>query len=176
MRTFTRTVSPGWKAGILRPPRARLASSASRSLMIVIVSISYWASAALCLLLGEVGRPEVRTPLPRGRLPRRPPPGGHLLVVAGEEDIRDLAPLERPRSGELRMLQEPVFKTLLGQALRLAQHPGQQADHGLDHHQRRRLTAGEHRVAHGDLLEPARVDHPLVHPLEPAAEQDEARA
>src|SRR5690606_19901828 len=114
-------------------------------------------------------RPEVRPPLPRGLLPLLLPPGGDLLVVARQQNLRYLAPLERPRSGELRVLQEPVLKTLRSEAVRLAEDAGQQPYARLDHHHGRRLAAGEHRVPDGDLLEPAGVQHPLIHPLETAA-------
>ena len=83
---------------------------------------------------------------------------------------------ERPRPRVLRMLQKPVFETLLVQRGRLPQHTGDQPDARLDRHHRRRLATGQDRVSDGDLLEPPGVEHPLVHPFEPAAQDDNARS
>src|SRR5262245_1592148 len=101
MRTLTRAVSPGPKVG-MRFPLVRLATSSfSRSLLMLAIAIvlSYWALPALCLLFGEMRRPEVRPALPRGLLPLVLPPLRHLAVVAGQQNLRDLLPFERPRPG-----------------------------------------------------------------------------
>ena len=102
MRTFTRTVSPGWKGGNLA------AGEKARGFFLLQLfdrrswpqSLLYRALLALCLLFGEMRRPEVGPPLPRGLFAKRPAPFGHLLVVAGEQNLRNVAPLERPRPGD----------------------------------------------------------------------------
>src|SRR5271156_4876224 len=100
-----------------------------------------------------MGFPEVWTPLPRCSLTLGLSPLRHLTMVAGEQDLGDVEPFERPRSGELRMFEEPVLETLFDDTGGLAQHAGQQPYARLDGHQGSRLAAGEHRVPHRDFLE-----------------------
>src|ERR1700733_12900819 len=104
-------------------------------------------------------RPEVRPPLPRRLFAKAFAPLSHPIAVTGEQNLRNLKAFERPRPRELRMLQEPVFETLL-----LSQNPGHKPNAGLDRHHRGGLAPGENRIANGDLLEPARLDDTLVHP------------
>src|ERR1700761_5730469 len=176
MRTFTRTVSPGWKSGIFLLARRRSASSFSRVSITFMVFILCGALSALWLSVGGTPRPQVRTPLPRGLLPLGLPPLPNLGVVAAQQHLGDVEPFERPRSRVLRMLEEPVLEAFFTQALGLAQHTGHEPYASLDRHQRRRLATGQDRVAHGDLLEPAGVQHPLIHPFEPTAENDQSGA
>src|SRR5207244_2963670 len=131
---------------------------------------------ALCLLIGGSSRPQVRTPLPRGLLPLGLAPLANLAVVPAQQDLGDITPFERPRPRVLRMLEEPVLEAFFTQTLGLPQHTRDQPYARLDRHHGRGFATGEHRVADGDLLEPAGVEHPLVHPLEPAAQDDQSRA
>src|SRR5690606_30006927 len=141
----------------------------------IVGVLRYWALLALCLLIGEIPLPEVRAPLPRGDFPLRLPPFGDVGVMPRQEHLGNVEPFEPPRTGILRMLEEAVFETLLAQTLRLPQNAGHEPYTRLDGHQRGGLAPGQDRIADGDLLEPAGVDDPLVHPFEPAAEDDEAR-
>src|SRR5688500_260854 len=118
----------------------------------------------------QMRRPEVWPPLPGRLSPLLFAPLCDLLVVARQKNLGYLQPLERPRSRVLRMLQKAVLKAFRTQAVCLAQHSGDQSYARLYHHHGRRLAAGENRVSDGDLLEPARVQHALIHPLETAAE------
>src|SRR5580698_6560613 len=93
-------------------------------------------------------------------------------MVAGKQDLGYLVSLEHPRAGILRMLEKIVLETLVTQTAGFAQNPGQQPNAGLNREEGRRLAAGEHRVPHADLLEPARLDDPLVHALEPPTKDD----
>src|SRR3989344_1698095 len=136
----------------------------------------YWALLALCLLIGEMPRPEVRPPLPRGDLPLLRPPPGDLGMVPGKQHLRDVEPFERPRPRVLRMLEKPVLETLFTQTLRLAEDAGHEPYARFDGQHGRDLAAGEDRVAHGDLFEPPGVEHPLVHPFEPPGQDDHTRA
>ena len=52
----------------------------------------------------------------------------------------------------------------------LAHHARQQPDAGVDQRHGGDFTAGQHVIADRDFLEPARLDHPLVDALEPAAD------
>jgi hypothetical protein len=57
----------------------------------------------------------------------------------------------------------------------MAQHSGHQADHGVDDHHRRHFAAVEHVVADRNLVRLKDVDHPLIEPFVPSAQQDQAR-
>ena len=57
----------------------------------------------------------------------------------------------------------------------IAQRPGQQPRHRIDHHQRRQLPAGQHVVADRQLAVDAQLDHPLIHALVPARHQQQPR-
>ena len=105
------------------------------------------------------GPPRDQAAVPASSLPF--PPAGHAATFSWWPERRTSGisrSSERPRSGRLRMLKSPSSR-LLGQAGGLAQNPGPGATphHGLDHPPAPPLfAAGENRVAHGDLLEPAR--------------------
>ena len=107
--------------------------------------------------MGEMRGPEIRPSLPRRLFPQPAPPAGDAPVVAGEQDLGDIQPLERPRSRILRMFEQPVLEALVLKRRRRPEHPRDQPHARLDHHHRRRLATGEDRVADGDLLEPAGV-------------------
>ena len=56
----------------------------------------------------------------------------------------------------------------------MAHDPGQKPDTGIHQDQSRDLAAREHVIADRHLLEPARIDHALVHAFEPSADEDNA--
>ncbi len=66
-------------------------------------------------------------------------------------------------------------ETLLLQRNVLAHDAGQEPDAGVDQRDRRRLAARKHEIAEAQLLDPARLDHPLVDALETSAQQPHAR-
>ena len=57
-----------------------------------------------------------------------------------------------------------------------AEHAGDQPHHGFEQHHRGDFAAGQHIVADRDFLEIARLDHALVDPLEPPADDHRARS
>src|SRR3974390_1766894 len=125
-----------------------------------------WLASVPCAICG----PEVRPALPGGALRPGPGPGGNLGGVAGNEDVRDRLALKYGRPGVLRVFQEALGKTLLNRRGLLAHHPGEESHAGVKQRQRRNLAPRKHKIADRDLLEAARLDQPLVHALEPRAE------
>ena len=59
--------------------------------------------------------------------------------------------------------------------LLLADHAGDQPRDGLEHHERRKLSPGEHVVADRELLGRQSLDDPFVDALVPPADQHEPR-
>src|SRR5262249_16537045 len=78
--------------------------------------------------------------------------------------------------GILRIFQQPRLETFFRLRHLLAHHAGQQPHAGIDQDISGDLAAREHIVADRDLLERTRLDHPLVHALEPPAYHDHALA
>src|SRR5690606_7607930 len=103
----------------------------------------------------------------------RPPPAGDAAVVAGAQHLGhpQAAVLRRPRV--LRVLQQPRPERLLLGGVLVAHHPRHEPRHGLDHHERRHLPAGEHVVADRQLVVDEVGVHPLVDALVAPAEQGE---
>src|SRR5690606_29049537 len=100
-------------------------------------------------------------------------PGGDSGVVARQKHVRDLLSLKLGRLRVDRLFEEAVPEGLVCNRLRIADDPRQQAGHGFDHHESRRLSAGEHVVADRNLLVDVGVDDPLVDPFVPPADQRE---
>jgi len=71
---------------------------------------------------------------------------------------------------------KPPFEALMQARLLVPHDARQHADNGIEQDHRRRLAAGEDIVADGDFLELARIDHPLVHAFETAADDHRAWA
>ena len=101
-------------------------------------------------------------------------PPGDVEMVAGEEHVGDRPALPDRGTGILRVFQQAGVMALLGEAALLREHAGHQAGHAVHQSQGGQLTAGEHIVAHGNLLVHQGIKHPLVHPLVVAAENAEA--
>ena len=101
------------------------------------------------------------------------PPGSHLAVVPGEQDLRHCPVVPHGGAGVLGVLQQAVPVGLLLEALLVRQDAGHHAAHGVAHCHGGDLPAGEDEVAHGDLLVHALVQKPLVHALVVAAHQDQ---
>src|SRR6266536_942603 len=78
------------------------------------------------------------------------PPSSDRAVVTRDEDVRYRLPLEGWRARVLRILEQTVGERLLRGRLRL-DRPGQEADHGVDDHERRQLAAGQDIVADREL-------------------------
>ena len=58
---------------------------------------------ALCLLIGEMLRPQVRSPLPRGLFPLCLPPLANLGMMTAQKHIGDIQAFKGPRSRVLRV-------------------------------------------------------------------------
>jgi len=114
-------------------------------------------------LIGEMRFPEIWTPLAGRFFTHTAPPLVDLLVVARQQHLGDVEPFERPRSRVLRMLEEAVLEAFFQRALDIPQNTRGKSNARLDHDHRRRLATGENRVSDRDLLEPAGVEHPLIH-------------
>jgi hypothetical protein len=75
----------------------------------------------------------------------------------------------------VRVFQQTGRKAFLDGAVGGAHHAGQQADDGVQQHQRGGLAARQHVVAEADFFHAARFDHALIDALVAAAQQDDAR-
>ena len=78
-------------------------------------------------------------------------------------------------SGVLGIFEQAGGEALVLAGLGAAEHAGHQPRHGVDHHQRAQLAAGEHIVADGQFLVDAQVECALVDALVVAAEQQQPR-
>ena len=103
------------------------------------------------------------------------PPRTYVRVVTGNENIRHLPALPKPRPRILRILKQTVFETFFAQRLRLAEHTRQQPYAGVDQRKGRHFAAGKHEIAETDLLRPVGLDYPLVNTLITPAQQGNAR-
>src|SRR5712691_10625726 len=119
--------------------------------------------------------PQVRTALARRLFRLFPPPGRNLAVMAGVQHFRDRPPLEFLRLGVMRIFQEAGLETLFDVRSLRAHHPRQEPHAGVEQDQGRELATRQHIVTDRDFLERPPLDHPLVHPLEAAADEHEAR-
>src|SRR5512139_1287341 len=123
----------------------------------------------VCQLLPE----QFRAPLGRPPLPFRPAPRLDGPVVPGQEDVGDRPPPELPGAGVVGRLEEPFRKRVVVRRFRVAEHPGEEPGHRVDQHHGGQFPARQDVVPDGDLLVRQVVRHPLVHPLVPAADQDQ---
>ena len=103
-------------------------------------------------------------------------PFGDGRVVAALQDLRHLAPLPDHGPGVLRMLQKAVREAFLDRRFAVADHSRQEPNGGVDQRHGRDLAPGQDEIAHRDLFDPVMLDHPLVEPLEAAANQRHAFA
>ena len=84
-------------------------------------------------------------------------------------------PLEYLGPGVVRDIPAARRRSFLRRSrLSLPITPGQQPYAGVDQRHGGDFAARQHIIADRDLFQPARRDHPLVDPLEPAADQDDA--
>ena len=95
-------------------------------------------------------------------------------MVARQKHLGNVQPFERPRSRIVRMFKEPVLEAFFLQRCSLTQNPWNQPDAGLNRDHGCSLTTGKDRVTDGDLFEPSGIKYPLVHPLEPTAQDNHA--
>jgi hypothetical protein len=99
------------------------------------------------------------------------PPLRDLLVVAGEQNIRNGVALERARAGVLRIFEQAIREALLRKALLRADHARQLANTGIQKHHRSEFSTREHVIADGNFAQAAGVDDPLVEAFEPPRNQ-----
>ena len=76
----------------------------------------------------------------------------------------------------MRVFEKIVVKRLLHPAQGRAHYAGKQPNASVEHHQRRRLAAGQDDVADRDLLDGACGEDALVETFETTAEDDDAGA
>src|SRR5262249_52927573 len=119
----------------------------------------------------EPAFPQIRAALPRRLFPLLLPPLADPVMMTGEQYLRHRAaiPILRPRV--VRIFEEAVLETFLRERRLVAHHARQQPHASVDERDRRRLAAREDEIAEAQLLDAARLDHPLVHPLVAAADQ-----
>src|SRR3990172_2672438 len=116
----------------------------------------------------QVGAPEGG---PAERL--LPPPTLDFRMVSGEKLLRHGMPPELPGAGVLRPLEDPPAEGVPVRAFRVAQDAGEKPRDGVHQHQGGKLPAGQDIVPDRDLPVGQVVGDPLVHPLVPAADQDQ---
>ena len=92
-------------------------------------------------------------------------------MIARHQHLRHRAPLPQLRASILRIFEQTLGETLLGQRLGASDDTRHQPHAGVDQRDRRRLAARQHKVAEAHLLDGARLQHPLVDTLEAAADQ-----
>ena len=92
--------------------------------------------------------------------------------MSGEQDIRNRQIVPDRRLGVLRVFQQTVPVALVGEADLVCQYTGDHAADGVRHRHRRKLAAGQHKIAERDLLVDAGIDKPLVDALVVAAGQN----
>jgi hypothetical protein len=97
-------------------------------------------------------------------------------MMAGQQYFRHIAALPYRRPRKMRVFEQPPLEALLLKTCFRAQHSGQQPHAGVDQGNGRGLAAREHKISEADLLEPARLDHPLVHPFVASAQHANPRA
>src|SRR4026209_1903930 len=110
---------------------------------------------------------------PCARAPQRvpSPPALDLGVVAREQHRRHRPSFPHLGPRVVRPVEEPGRKRLVFRRLRTTKRARQQSCHGVDQHQRRQLTTGEHQVAYRYGLVDAALDEALIHALVPPGHQ-----
>ncbi len=97
-------------------------------------------------------------------------------MVTGDQNLRHLAALPFGGPRVVGILQQSPLETLVLQRLLRPDHAGQKPHRGIDQGECRRLAAGEDEIAEADLLDIVRLQHPLIHALEPAAQKGQRGA
>ena len=87
-------------------------------------------------------------------------------MITRHEHLRHRAPVPQLRASILRIFEQTLGETLLGQRLGASDDTRQQSHTGVDQRDRRGLAARQHKVAEAYLLDAARFQHTLVHTLE----------
>src|SRR6185437_4838911 len=130
-----------------------------------------WPRSARATLRRRVALPQIRTPLPRRFLRAGLSPRADILVMPRQQDRGDRAPLPILGPRIMGIFEQSPLEALLRQARRIADDAGQHPHAGIEQCDRRRLAAREDEIAEADLLDAARLEHALVDPFEPAAQQ-----
>src|SRR3954471_12715899 len=97
-------------------------------------------------------------------------------MIPRPQHFGDRAPFPSHWSGIVRIFQETFVEALLLSAGGRAHYPGKQPHASVEHDHRAKLAAREHIIADRDRFERPRVENPLVEPLEPAGEKNDALA
>src|SRR4051812_24695076 len=93
-------------------------------------------------------------------------------MIPRSQHLRDRAPFPRRRSGEMRIFEQPRLEALVLTAFGRAHYAGEQPDASIEKRKSGDLAAGEDVIADRQRLDLARLEQPLVDPLEAAAEDD----
>ena len=118
---------------------------------------------------GEMARPEIGPAGPGRELGLLPAPRADARMMARQQHLRHRVAFPDLGPGVVGVLEQTAGEALLGERGRRAEHPGQQADAGVEQGERRGLAAGQHEIAEAHLLERPGLDDPLVDPLEAPA-------
>src|SRR3954452_18385398 len=124
--------------------------------------------------IGRVGRRADDAAL----LAAHAPPGGDLLVVAGEQHAGDLPAAVVRRPGVVRVLgvaAQRLAEGLLQRGLGVAERAGQLAQHGVHDDHRGQLAAGENEAPDGAGVRGEVLDDALVEALVAPAQQRDGR-
>src|SRR4051794_23083057 len=97
-------------------------------------------------------------------------------MIPRSQHFGDRAPFPLIRSGVMRIFEKPAFEALLLTAGGGAHYPGEQPNASIEKGERGRLAARQDIVADRDRDDRPRLEQALVHPLETAAEDRDARA
>src|SRR6476661_6496643 len=97
-------------------------------------------------------------------------------MIPRSQHFGDPAPFPFNRPGIMRVFEKAAFKAFLLTARRRAHYPGKQPDASVEESERGRFAPGQHIVTDRDRNERPRLEQPLVHPLEAAAEHGDAKA
>ena len=97
-------------------------------------------------------------------------------MIAGQENRWNFPAFPDRWPSIMRVLQKVSLEALQFQRIGVAGDTGQQADTRLDQRLGCDLPSGQNEIPDRDLLKLPSLDDPLVQPLKPAAQQDNARA
>ncbi len=105
------------------------------------------------------------------------PPLRDRRVVPAQQYLGHFQAAEHPRSGVLRVFEPAVLAVrLVGRTQLVAEHAGDEADHGVDHDHRRHFAAVADEVADRDFHRVQHLPDAVVEPLVPPAQQQQPRS
>ncbi len=94
-------------------------------------------------------------------------------MVAAKQNPGDFPTFVVGGTRVVRVVENPVGKGILFRRVAVAQHPGDQAHHGIGDDQRGQNAARQHKVAYGNLIVDQVVGHALIDAFIVATKQDQ---